>query len=136
MPRPAGSRTGRPRPSCSAADEVIAGKLDAHFPLYVWQTGSGTQSNMNVNEVISNRAIQLLGGSSGARRPFIPTTTSTWAQSSNDTFPTAMHIAAVLSSSERLLPRVGALRRRIEAKAKHGRTSSKSGARTWKTRFR
>ena len=78
-----------------AADEVIAGKLDAHFPLVVWQTGSGTQSNMNVNEVISNRAIELSGGTLGSKKPIHPNDDVNKAQSSNDTFPTAMHIAAV-----------------------------------------
>ena len=78
-----------------AADEVIDGKLDAHFPLVVWQTGSGTQSNMNVNEVISNRAIELAGGQLGSKKPIHPNDDVNKAQSSNDTFPTAMHIAAV-----------------------------------------
>ncbi|MGW1554287.1 lyase family protein, partial [Streptomyces sp. NPDC002346] len=77
------------------ADEVIAGKLDEHFPLYVWQTGSGTQSNMNTNEVISNRAIQLVGGELGSKSPIHPNDHVNMGQSSNDTFPTAMHIAAV-----------------------------------------
>ena len=77
------------------ADEVIAGDLDDSFPLYVWQTGSGTQSNMNVNEVISNRAIQLLGGELGAKTPVHPNDHVNMGQSSNDTFPTAMHIATV-----------------------------------------
>src|ERR1700761_3189171 len=77
------------------ADEVIAGKLDEHFPLYVWQTGSGTQSNMNVNEVISNRSIQLAHGVLGAQEPVHPNDHVNMSQSSNDTFPTAMHIAAV-----------------------------------------
>jgi fumarate hydratase class II len=78
-----------------AAEEVISGKLDAHFPLVVWQTGSGTQSNMNVNEVISNRAIELSGGEMGSKKPIHPNDDVNKAQSSNDTFPTAMHIAAV-----------------------------------------
>ena len=94
-------------------DEVIAGKLDEHFPLYVWQTGSGTQSNMNVNEVISNRAIQLVGGQLGAKTPIHPNDDVNMGQSSNDTFPTAMHIAAVLEISERLLPRVRSLQHAI-----------------------
>jgi len=81
-----------------AADEAIAGKLDEHFPLYVWQTGSGTQSNMNVNEVLSNRAIQLLGGKIGSKEPVHPNDDVNMGQSSNDTFPTAMHIAAVVGS--------------------------------------
>ncbi len=79
----------------AVSDEVIGGQLDEHFPLYVWQTGSGTQSNMNVNEVISNRAIQLTGGELGSKRPVHPNDHVNLGQSSNDTFPTAMHIAAV-----------------------------------------
>ncbi|HEX8789984.1 MAG TPA: lyase family protein, partial [Polyangiaceae bacterium] len=77
-----------------AADEVIEGKLDAHFPLVVWQTGSGTQSNMNANEVISNRAIELSGGTMGSKKPVHPNDDVNLSQSSNDTFPTAMNIAA------------------------------------------
>src|SRR5438876_6234530 len=77
------------------ADEVIAGKLDSEFPLYVWQTGSGTQSNMNVNEVISNRTIQLAGGRLGSKEPIHPNDHVNLSQSSNDTFATAMHIATV-----------------------------------------
>jgi fumarate hydratase class II len=101
----------------AAADEVIAGRLDTEFPLYVWQTGSGTQSNMNVNEVISNRAIQLLGGKIGSKTPVHPNDDVNMAQSSNDTFPTAMHIAAVLALGGRLLPSVEKLAGAIEAKA-------------------
>lgn len=74
-------------------DEVIEGKLDEHFPLVVWQTGSGTQSNMNVNEVISNRAIEILGGELGSKKPVHPNDHVNMSQSSNDTYPTAMHIA-------------------------------------------
>jgi fumarate hydratase class II len=99
------------------ADEVIAGKLDAHFPLYVWQTGSGTQSNMNVNEVISNRAIQLTGGQLGSKVPVHPNDDVNLGQSSNDTFPTAMHIAAVRTVHEYLLPSARALEQAIAAKA-------------------
>jgi fumarate hydratase class II len=99
------------------ADEVIAGKLDEHFPLYVWQTGSGTQSNMNVNEVISNRAIQLTGGQLGSKRPVHPNDDVNMGQSSSDTFPTAMHIAAARAVRESLLPSVEALRRIIADKA-------------------
>ena len=102
----------------AAADEVIAGKLDTEFPLFVWQTGSGTQSNMNVNEVISNRAIQLLGGELGSKTPIHPNDHVNMAQSSNDTFPTAMHIASVLEVKRYLLPRVEALAAAIEEKAK------------------
>jgi len=100
-----------------AADEAIAGKLNDHFPLYVWQTGSGTQSNMNVNEVLSNRAIQLLGGEIGSKLPVHPNDDVNMGQSSNDTFPTAMHIAAVLELEEHLLPRAEALAAAIEKKA-------------------
>jgi fumarate hydratase, class II len=102
----------------TVADEVIAGKLDSEFPLFVWQTGSGTQSNMNVNEVISNRSIQLLGGELGSKVPIHPNDHVNMAQSSNDTFPTAMHIASVLEVKKYLLPKVGALATAIEAKAK------------------
>src|SRR5689334_23091064 len=88
----------------AAADEVIAGKLDPEFPLYVWQTGSGTQSNMNVNEVIANRASQLLGGELGAKHPVHPNDHVNMGQSSNDTFPTAMHIATLLAIRNDALP--------------------------------
>ena len=94
---------------CQVADEVIAGKLDSEFPLYVWQTGSGTQSNMNVNEVISNRAIQLAGGRLGSKSPIHPNDHVNLSQSSNDTFPTAMHVATVLSLTDHLMPHVEAL---------------------------
>jgi len=100
-----------------AADEVIAGKLDENFPLYVWQTGSGTQSNMNVNEVISNRAIQMADGTLGTQTPVHPNDHVNMSQSSNDTFPTAMNIAAVMQIKEHLLPKVGALATAIENKA-------------------
>ncbi len=101
-----------------AADEVIAGKLDDEFPLYVWQTGSGTQSNMNVNEVIANRAIQLLGGEIGSKKPVHPNDDINMGQSSNDTFPTAMHVAALLAIETDLLPSVERLIEAIDAKAK------------------
>ncbi len=100
-----------------AADEAIAGQLDEHFPLYVWQTGSGTQSNMNVNEVLSNRAIQLLGGTLGTQEPVGPNDDVNMGQSSNDTFPTAMHIAAIEEIDSRLLPELDALAGTIEDKA-------------------
>ena len=100
-----------------AADEVIEGKLDAHFPLVVWQTGSGTQSNMNVNEVISNRAIELAGGEMGSKKPVHPNDHVNRSQSSNDTFPTAMHIAAVLAV-EGMIPKVRLLRDTLDSKAK------------------
>ncbi len=101
-----------------AADETISGKLDDHYPLFVWQTGSGTQSNMNVNEVISNRAIQLLGGTLGTQQPIGPNDDVNMGQSSNDTFPTAMHIAAVEAIDALLLPQVSKLADTIERKAK------------------
>ncbi|MDQ7877422.1 class II fumarate hydratase [Microbacterium sp. QXD-8] len=101
-----------------AADETIAGKLDQEFPLYVWQTGSGTQSNMNINEVLSNRAIQLLGGTLGSQHPIGPNDDVNMAQSSNDSFPTAMHIAAITEIDDRLLARLRALHAEIDAKAK------------------
>ena len=101
----------------AAADEVIAGQLDEHFPLSVWQTGSGTQSNMNCNEVISNRAIVLLGGVIGSKVPVHPNDHCNMGQSSNDTFPTAMHIAAVEQITQQLLPSLIALRDALAAKS-------------------
>jgi fumarate hydratase class II len=112
---------------CAVADEVIAGKLDGEFPLFVWQTGSGTQSNMNVNEVISNRAIQLLGGTLGSKVPIHPNDDVNMAQSSNDTFPTAMHIAAVLELHGHLLPSVDRLIGAIESKAEEWKHVVKIG---------
>uniref|UniRef100_A0AAY5L6X0 Fumarate hydratase, mitochondrial n=1 Tax=Esox lucius TaxID=8010 RepID=A0AAY5L6X0_ESOLU len=100
-----------------AADEVAAGKLDDHFPLVVWQTGSGTQSNMNVNEVISNRAIEILGGKLGSKDPVHPNDHVNKSQSSNDTFPTAMHIAAAKEVHEVLLPGLQHLHDALQAKA-------------------
>src|ERR1700740_184693 len=110
-----------------AADEAIKGLLDEHFPLYVWQTGSGTQSNMNVNEVRSNRAIQLLGGEIGRKKPVHPNDDVNMGQSSNDTFPTAMHIAAVMELEEHLLPHAEALAAAIEAKASQWMDVVKTG---------
>ena len=101
----------------AAADEVISGALDEHFPLYVWQTGSGTQTNMNVNEVISNRAIEMAGGVMGSKTPVHPNDHVNMSQSSNDTFPTAMHIAAVQMIVERLVPSVADLRDALAARA-------------------
>src|SRR5213594_2830983 len=101
-----------------AADEVIAGALDDHFPLSVWQTGSGTQTNMNVNEVISNRAIELAGGKLGSKAPIHPNDHVNMSQSSNDTFPTAMHVAAALELTQHLVPSVRALRDALAAKAR------------------
>ncbi|MFE3214069.1 class II fumarate hydratase [Streptomyces antimycoticus] len=100
------------------ADEVISGALDDHFPLYVWQAGSGTQTNMNVNEVISNRAIQLVGGVLGSKDPVHPDDHVNLGQSSNDTFPTAMHIAAVRILHDPLLPQVSLLQEAIAAKSR------------------
>ena len=101
-----------------AADEVIAGKLHEHFPLRIWQTGSGTQTNMNVNEVISNRAIEIAGGAMGSKKPIHPNDDVNMSQSSNDTFPAAMHIAAATETRQRLLPAVKKLRDALDAKAK------------------
>jgi fumarate hydratase class II len=101
-----------------AADEVIAGKLKDHFPLVVWQTGSGTQSNMNVNEVISNRAIEMAGGTMGSKKPVHPNDHVNMSQSSNDTYPTAMHIAAVEAIEGYLVDRVMLLRNTLDAKSK------------------
>jgi fumarate hydratase class II len=102
---------------CKAADEVIDGKLDDHFPLVVWQTGSGTQTNMNANEVISNRAIEMLGGDMGSKKPVHPNDHVNRAQSSNDSFPTAMHIAAVLEIHRRLMPGLRRLHGALASKA-------------------
>lgn len=100
-----------------AASEVVAGKLDDHFPLVVWQTGSGTQSNMNANEVISNRAIEILGGTIGSKDPVHPNDHCNMGQSSNDTFPTAMHIAAATTAHEVLIPGLEKLAAGLEAKS-------------------
>jgi fumarate hydratase, class II len=101
-----------------AADEVIAGKLNGHFPLRIWQTGSGTQTNMNANEVISNRAIEILGEVMGSKKPIHPNDDVNMSQSSNDTFPTAMHIAAASRVAEDLIPAVEGLRAAIDEKAR------------------
>lgn len=100
-----------------AADEVIAGKLDDHFPLRIWQTGSGTQTNMNANEVIANRAIDIAGGVLGSKKPIHPNDDVNMGQSSNDTFPTAMHIAAAEQINHQLIPMVKKLRDALTAKA-------------------
>jgi len=110
-----------------AADEVIEGKLDEHFPLVVWQTGSGTQSNMNVNEVISNRAIELAGGQLGSKKPIHPNDDVNKAQSSNDTFPTAMHIAAVEEIHRRLIPMVTKLKDALAKKSEEFKDVIKIG---------
>jgi fumarate hydratase class II len=100
------------------SDEVIKGELDADFPLYVWQTGSGTQSNMNLNEVISNRCIQLVGGKLGSQEPVHPNDHVNMGQSSNDTFPTAMHIAAYKMATQKTIPSLKRLRDALESKSK------------------
>lgn len=110
-----------------AADEVIAGKLDDHFPLSIWQTGSGTQTNMNTNEVISNRAIEMAGGELGSKKPVHPNDDVNKAQSSNDTFPTAMHIAAAERVVHDLIPAVTALRDTLQSKADEFGDIIKSG---------
>ena len=102
----------------AAVDEVISGKLDNHFPLVVWQTGSGTQTNMNVNEVIANRAIEILGGKLGSKEPVHPNDHVNMGQSTNDTFPTAINISAVEAVVHNLLPKLEALRDGLNAKAK------------------
>ncbi|HRI31629.1 MAG TPA: class II fumarate hydratase, partial [Candidatus Kapabacteria bacterium] len=110
-----------------AADEVIAGTLDAHFPLSIWQTGSGTQTNMNTNEVISNRAIEIAGGEMGSKKPVHPNDDVNKSQSSNDTFPTAMHIAAAEQTLHHLLPAVVQLRDTLAQKSKDFASYIKSG---------
>jgi fumarate hydratase, class II len=101
----------------AAADEILDGRLDDHFPLFVWQTGSGTQTNMNVNEVMSNRAIEMAEGELGSKSPIHPNDHVNMSQSSNDTFPTAMHVAAATAIVERLLPAIRSLRDALDAKA-------------------
>jgi fumarate hydratase class II len=101
----------------AAAEEVIDGKLDDHFPLFVWQTGSGTQSNMNANEVIANRAIEMAGGEMGSKEPIHPNDHVNMSQSSNDTFPTAMHVAAALAVRERVMPAVKDLRDALDRRS-------------------
>src|SRR5712692_8975271 len=110
--------TEKARLIAQAADEVIAGKLNEHFPLRIWQTGSGTQTNMNVNEVISNRAIEMASGVMGTKKPIHPNDDVNMSQSSNDTFPTAMHIAAATETARRLLPALKNLRDALDVKAK------------------
>ncbi|KAA3599118.1 MAG: class II fumarate hydratase [Calditrichaeota bacterium] len=110
-----------------AADEVIEGKLDEHFPLVVWQTGSGTQTNMNTNEVISNRAIEIAGGEMGSKKPIHPNDDVNKAQSSNDTFPTGMHIAAAMEINRRLIPMVTKLRDTLAQKSEEFKDVIKIG---------
>ena len=112
---------------CNAADEVINGKLDDHFPLVVWQTGSGTQSNMNFNEVIANRAIEMMGGKLGSKDPVHPNDHVNMGQSTNDTFPTAINIAAVEASVNQLLPELTKLRDSLSQKAKEFESIIKLG---------
>ncbi|KAI6192478.1 Fumarate hydratase [Aphelenchoides fujianensis] len=110
-----------------AADDVISGKLDDHFPLVIWQTGSGTQTNMNVNEVISNRAIEKLGGELGSKKPVHPNDHVNKSQSSNDTFPTALHVSVALEINRRLLPSLKKLADALEAKQKEFESIIKIG---------
>ena len=118
-----------------AAQEVIDGKLAEHFPLVVWQTGSGTQSNMNANEVIANRANEMLGAPLGSKSPVHPNDHVNRGQSSNDTFPTAMHIAAVEQVQHQLLPALEHLARRAAGQGRaRSRTSSRSAAPICRTR--
>jgi len=119
-----------------AADEVLAGRHDDEFPLVVWQTGSGTQSNMNVNEVLANRASELLGGERGTQRLVHPNDDVNLGQSSNDVFPTAMHIAAARALAEEVVPASEILRKTLERKREPSLTSSRSGARTFRTPLR
>ena len=110
-----------------AAEEVIRGKLDNHFPLKVWQTGSGTQTNMNVNEVIANRAIQMMGGKLGSKKPIHPNDHVNKSQSTNDVFPTAMHIAIALKAREKLLPSLKLLEKELSKKSKEFKNIVKVG---------
>ena len=110
-----------------AAEEVIKGKLDKHFPLKVWQTGSGTQTNMNVNEVIANRAIQMLGGKMGAKKPIHPNDHVNKSQSTNDVFPTAMHISIAMKAREKLLPSLKLLEKELAKKSKEFKKIVKVG---------
>ena len=108
-----------------AANEVISGKLDSHFPLKVWQTGSGTQTNMNVNEVIANRAIEILGGKKGSKKPVHPNDHVNKSQSTNDVFPTAMHIAIAIETKKKLLPSLELLNKELKKKFLNLRILSK-----------
>ena len=111
----------------AAADEVIAGKLNDHFPLRIWQTGSGTQTNMNANEVIANRAIELAGGQKGSKKPIHPNDHVNMSQSSNDTFPTAMHIAAAIVLNEKLIPALEELQTVLDNKSREFANVVKTG---------
>lgn len=112
---------------CAVCEEILAGKLDGHFPLSVWQTGSGTQTNMNVNEVISNRVCAIVGGSMGSKKPIHPHDDVNRSQSSNDVFPTAMHLSATLLVRQKLLPALATLTRGLEQKAHEFRDIVKIG---------
>ena len=112
---------------CEVADEISAGALDDHFPLHVWQTGSGTQTNMNVNEVIANRVSELEGQPLGSKQPVHPNDHVNLGQSSNDTFPAAMHVSAALAIERQLLPSVRALQETLEAKSEACREVLKIG---------
>jgi len=101
-----------------ASNEVISGKLDNHFPLKVWQTGSGTQTNMNVNEVIANRAIEILGGKKGSKKPVHPNDHVNKSQSTNDVFPTAIHIAVAIETTKKLIPSLVLLNNELKKKSK------------------
>ncbi len=121
----------------NAAQEVIDGKLNDHFPLVVWQTGSGTQSNMNANEVISNRAIEMLGGVMGSKKPVHPNDHVNMSQSSNDTYPTAMHIACAERVVHDLLPALKHLHAALDSQGRRrSTTSSRSAARIPRTQRR
>src|SRR6267142_1267406 len=123
MPKP----PRRARAIVRGAQEVVDGKLDDHFPLVVWQTGSGTQTNMNVNEVVAARANMMLGGKPGAKSPVHPNDHVNMSQSSNDSFPTAMHIAAAEEITQRLLPALAHLQAALEAKSRQFRRIVKIG---------
>jgi fumarate hydratase class II len=110
-----------------AADEVIKGKLDKHFPLKVWQTGSGTQTNMNVNEVIANRAIEMMGGKMGTKKPIHPNDHVNKSQSTNDVFPSAMHISIAIKTKEKLLPSLKLLEKQLASKSKEFKNIVKVG---------
>ena len=110
-----------------AAEEVIKGKHNAHFPLKVWQTGSGTQTNMNVNEVIANRAIQMMGGKMGTKKPVHPNDHVNKSQSTNDVFPSAMHISIAIKAKEKLLPSLKLLEKELAKKAREFKSIVKIG---------
>ena len=110
-----------------ASEEIIKGKLDNHFPLKVWQTGSGTQTNMNVNEVIANRAIEMMGGKMGSKKPVHPNDHVNKSQSTNDVFPTAMHIAIAIKAKEKLIPSLKLLEKQLAVKTKEFKKIVKVG---------